>query len=445
MARSTPSSRARRAARGARTRAHRRTIAGEREVTRVWRRVEARVSRAIVSMGLDEATQDKILDALERVWRTSASARRRAIEATTTATAREGLAAGPAIAEAAFEQLGLAFHAPIDPARAIAIATAHLHGPQAAGGITLSRRLHAHDQATTTAMARELATTFRGGRDVRDAAQRLLEVDDAQVALPRYLTELEEAVAEGDAAALRATVREHARSISRLSDPELRAAGRELLTSAERARVEDLERQVRYWVRDRALYQERVVVRTEGARAFGAAFVESTREQPWTKGYRWNLSPSHPAPDVCDLYANQALDGLGPGGYRAESLPALPAHPNCFCFTTTIIDDAHFERELAQLQGTPEPERGWEDPRSRTATEWLRSQPDALQKAILGPGRLAIWARAPERVIGPRGRIAPLWEAAGRGRPVRSAGPIRAARAADPFGEAGSRGPLRRG
>lgn len=391
-------------------------------------------------MGLDVATREHILAHLEQVWSDEAAARQRIIEGVAEATATEGLEAGPAIAQAAFEQLGLAFHQPIAPRRAIEIATSHLHGPNAAGGITLSRRLHAHDQATTAALATELATTFRSGRDVRDAAQRLLEVDDAQVALPRYLTELEQAVADGDLPALRSVVQHHARSIGRLTDPELRAAGRELLRSADRARLEDLQRQVGYWVRDRALYQERVVVRTEGARAFNAAFVESTREQPWTKGYRWNLSPNHPAPDVCDLYANQALDGLGPGGYREASLPTLPAHPNCFCFTTTIIDDAHFERELAQLQGGPEPERGWEDPTTQTATDWLRAQPETMQTTILGPGRRAIWVQDPGRVVGARGRIAPLWQAAGAsGPPLRSASPLRSARGADPFGEAGSR------
>lgn len=102
--------------------------------------------------------------------------------------------------------------------------------------------------------------------------------------MPRYVTALEEAVQGGDSAALRQAVEQARASIEALDDETLRAAGRELLKAAERASAEDLERQVRYWIRDRALYQERVVARTEAARAHTAAYVEQTRDSPWVKG-----------------------------------------------------------------------------------------------------------------------------------------------------------------
>jgi hypothetical protein len=435
MARQTPSSRGRKAARESRARAHARILEAEAEARVVWSRIEARIQASLATLGT--STREQIVARLRREFERESDARRRAIRRGVEATGREGLAAGPRVATAAFAELGRS--EPIDPARAVELATLLLDGEQAAGGITLSRRMHAHDEATTRLLGAELAQSVRAGQAVATAAQGLLEVDDVRVYLPRYVTELQEAVADAGPM-LAEEVNKHVAAIRRLQDPQLRAAGQMLLDTAATANAADLQRQVRYWVRDRALYQERVVVRTEGARAFNAAFVESTREQPWTKGYRWELSPQHPKPDVCDLFASQALDGLGPGGYRAETLPALPAHPNCFCFTTSILDDEHFARELATINGTPEPPRAWEDSRRETASEWLARQPSEKQQVILGPSRLQLWQQRPSDVIGERGHIAPLWRAQGQTRPpVQVRGPRVRAASVDPFREAGSR------
>lgn len=435
MAKQTPSSRGRRAAREARARAHALILEAEAESTRVWGRIEGRIRASLSTLGA--ATREQIVARLRREFERESQARRRAIRRGVEATGREGLAAGPRVATAAFAELGQS--EPIDPARAVELATLLLDGQQAAGGITLSRRLHAHDEATTRLLGAELAQSLRAGQAVTTAAQSLLEVDDVRVHLPRYVTELQEAVADAGPT-LAEEVNKHLAAIRRLQDPQLRAAGQMLIDTAATANAADLQRQVRYWVRDRALYQERVVVRTEAARAFNAAFVESTREQPWTKGYRWELSPQHPRPDVCDLFASQAIDGLGPGGYTPSTLPALPAHPNCFCFTTSIIDDEHFARELAAINGTPEPPRAWEDSRRETASEWLARQPADKQLAVLGPTRVPLWQANPSSVIGARGHIEPVWKAQGRaGPPTQVRGPRVRAATMDPFREASSR------
>jgi broad-specificity NMP kinase len=54
-------------------------------------------------------------------------------------------------------------------------------------------------------------------------------------------------------------------------------------------------------------------------------------------GYvEWNLSPRHPAPDVCDVLATQDLYGAGPGVYPTAVVPSLP-HPHCLCNTRAIV------------------------------------------------------------------------------------------------------------
>ena len=46
---------------------------------------------------------------------------------------------------------------------------------------------------------------------------------------------------------------------------------------------------------------------------------------------QWKLSSTHPCYDICDLYANADLYGLGKGILPKDKVPMLPAHPNCMC------------------------------------------------------------------------------------------------------------------
>lgn len=437
--RSGASARARRATRAARRRFLRDLEARERELRRIWARTERRV-RAVLERLERSATRADLERSLRVAIEPSEGARREVIERAVERAAATGLEAGPEVATAAFDDFARV--RPPDPARALEIATAHLRGDRAIDGVRLSSRLHATQETTIRAMAGELHETMSTGLSVERAAQRLLEVDDPVVELPRYIRDVRAAVRTGDQVRLRAAIERHLAEVDGLDDPTLRAAGRDFLRRARTATEQDLDRQVGYWVRDRALYQERVVVRTEAARAHAAAFVESTKDQPWVKGYRWELSASHPRPDVCDLFANQAIDGLGPGGYLLDSVPQLPAHPNCLCFTTAILDDAHFERELAAVRGDAPPPEEWLDPTTETAAEWLGRQPEGFQRDVLGPGRLEVFRVDPSRVVGPRGTIAPLWRALGMPPPARRLGVERVRVATvDPFREAGSRAP----
>ena len=78
------------------------------------------------------------------------------------------------------------------------------------------------------------------------------------------------------------------------------------------------------------------LARTEINNAFHFTSIRHTREMPWVRGYRWNLSGSHPSkPDVCNQYATEDHDGDGPGIFRKRGVPAKP-HPNCLCYITTI-------------------------------------------------------------------------------------------------------------
>lgn len=54
-------------------------------------------------------------------------------------------------------------------------------------------------------------------------------------------------------------------------------------------------------------------------------------------GTRFQLSPSHPRYDICDMHAEVNLYGLGKGVYPQGQSP-LPAHPNTLSFETVVFE-----------------------------------------------------------------------------------------------------------
>ncbi len=81
------------------------------------------------------------------------------------------------------------------------------------------------------------------------------------------------------------------------------------------------------------------IVRTEMA----AAAIEGDRigsiRSTVVAGMKWNLSPRHPKPDICDLYAKLDLHGMGAGVFPPELYPPL-AHPHDLCFSTHTFRSA---------------------------------------------------------------------------------------------------------
>lgn len=55
-------------------------------------------------------------------------------------------------------------------------------------------------------------------------------------------------------------------------------------------------------------------------------------QRSWVTGVQWNLSKSHPRPDLCDAYAAHD-EGLGTGVWDKASVPDKP-HPQCMCYMT---------------------------------------------------------------------------------------------------------------
>ena len=88
-------------------------------------------------------------------------------------------------------------------------------------------------------------------------------------------------------------------------------------------------------------YAAHRLARTEINHAYQTAQAWQYQDEPWTKGMRWNLSKSHPKPDVCNVNATTDHNGLGPGVYTFGNKP--DSHPNCMCYQTPEqVDEDEF-------------------------------------------------------------------------------------------------------
>lgn len=310
--------------------------------------------------------------------------------------------------------------------RAQEMGRARIAGTSTRDGVRLSTRLHTRTREAAQHAERVVRSSIDARTGIFEASEEFLRDAGAQmrIAQPRYVQrivrEARRARDTGDRTRLLQVIEGHTNEMNRLGEGASRRDGMYSIRSSVRqfvndvqARPEDIERLLDRHMRERAQFQARRIIRHETAEAMRASYLESVQGQPYTMGIRWVLSPAHPRPDICDLYARQALHGLGPGGYPDNGVPETP-HPMCLCSHEAIIDRHHFRRQRAIRLGEAEPPRPWEDPNIQTAHGWLAEQPDGFRRQLLGPTRVRIFdtSEAGRRaVIDDRGRPIPVAEA----------------------------------
>lgn len=89
------------------------------------------------------------------------------------------------------------------------------------------------------------------------------------------------------------------------------------------------------------------VMRTELNRAHGEAYMAGGEKHPDFGGWRFLLSPAHPAPDICDLHSAANLHGLGRGVYPSREKCPWPAHPNTLSYVEIVFKDEVTEADKA--------------------------------------------------------------------------------------------------
>lgn len=79
------------------------------------------------------------------------------------------------------------------------------------------------------------------------------------------------------------------------------------------------------------------IARTEINITYRQAVIELNRGRKWVKGYKWNLSPSHPQLDICDEWAGKVYE-------NERDVPE--GHPHCMCYVTTELLPAEELKKL---------------------------------------------------------------------------------------------------
>jgi len=283
-------------------------------------------------------------------------------------------------------------------------------------------------------MRRQIVASQRAGESVTRVAERLLDVGDPRVELPRHVRELRDAALHARDAKVpdlyEQAVQKWQGTIDRLGQGASKSAGefsirsatQQLVTDLRRAGPDQVDAVVNRWVLEKARYQARMVARTEVAGAYQDAYRKSTEKKAYVVGYRWTLSASHPRPDICDVLAGQDLHGLGPGGYEKGSTPITP-HPNDLCSLVAIIDEKHFRRKLAKARGEPEPPKPWLSGKKETGEAWIKRQPDAFRKTLLGPSRFQAQLRGERMMSRDYGSLRPVYRILKQPKPVLRRGP----------------------
>lgn len=94
-----------------------------------------------------------------------------------------------------------------------------------------------------------------------------------------------------------------------------------------------------------ASYVSLRLARTEINNAFHNQQI-SGFQGPWVEAVKWNLSGSHPRPDICNTYATADQYGLGGGKFPPGKVPGKP-HPQCLCFLTAVsVSPEEFAKDV---------------------------------------------------------------------------------------------------
>lgn len=140
-----------------------------------------------------------------------------------------------------------------------------------------------------------------------------------------------------------------------------------------------------------AMHNAHRLLVTEINASHNAGYVEGVRDVPGAIGVKFKLSPNHPRVDICDMLASVNEYGLGPGVYPFDAHP-FPAHPMTMSYLVVKFD---FEVTDADRAG------------KQSRSDWIRSQPEAVQDQILGKAKGAAFRAG----LIPNGQIRTSWAA----------------------------------
>lgn len=241
------------------------------------------------------------------------------------------------------------------------VAQKALEIPWAEDGLKLSERTTKGANLVRNWAARTIAKAIRNGDTAQELTKRLYdgfnfkggkEILPAQD-IPRYLRDLVNAgrKVDGYDAEYRNLLRRARSALERNQAGPLKAAYEEIIRAVETRSEKAIDKAVYVATQENTRYYARRIARTELQRAYqDGEFAQWTSDDD-VVAFQWRTSSKHSDCDICDLYKEADLYGLGKGVFPRDKVPSLPLHPHCMCYLKPIMQGAEI------LQGKTERNR----------------------------------------------------------------------------------------
>lgn len=226
-----------------------------------------------------------------------------------------------------------------------------LTGAWDASGMTLSAKLHGAETEMRQVIISTIQAQQRLGASATRVARALYDGYNSghiirRQSLPQYLNTItvfarRSDLTDQDRTALQRLIRRARRQTEIMSadgvpNKSLQTAYRQLLDAVETNDTVAMENAVRTAVEEKSRYVAERIARTESARAWADGFHARYDTDDDVAAYKWTLSSRHPHYDICDMYAQADLWGLGPGVFPKDKTPILPVHPHCLCHLSLV-------------------------------------------------------------------------------------------------------------
>ena len=254
-------------------------------------------------------------------------------------------------------------------------------------GMTLSMKLHGADKEMRARVVSTIKNQLKQNRHAIQAARQLYDGYRSGQAIirrqeiPKYLQDIvsfarRSELTTADRAQMLQLVRKARRQVELIGEhgapnQALRTAYSELLNAVADGSGKALDRAVHVALEEKSRYVAERIARTESARAWADGFAERYMDNERVVAFQWKLASRHPKFDICDLYAEANLYGLGRGIYPKDATPRLPVHPHCLCHLAPIY--------ASELKGRV-PIDHFED----AGRDWLERQTLTHRQQILG-------------------------------------------------------------
>lgn len=241
-----------------------------------------------------------------------------------------------------------------------------LTGAWDASGMTLSAKLHGAETEMRQAIISTIQAQQRLGASATQAARALYDGYNSghvirRQPLPQYLNTItafarRSDLTDQDRTALQRLIRRARRQTEIMSadgvpNKSLQTAYKQLLDAVEANNTVAMENAVRTAVEEKSRYVAERIARTESARAWADGFHARYDTDDDVAAYKWTLSSRHPHYDICDMYAQADLWGLGPGIFPKDKTPILPVHPHCLCHLSLVyVTDIDKSRQRNQIR-----------------------------------------------------------------------------------------------